>query len=131
MARCRSTACATGHVQANLDRACNPALRLKAWRFLTLPGNPARNVRLRAARTIGHEPWTPDDIVAFRARGPIGSAPRAGMELLFWTACRISDGVRIGRGNLGPDGILAYRQKKTGGMAFVPWTSPLPDHAAG
>ena len=116
------------HVRQDVDRSSNPPSRLRAWRFLDIPA--ARAVKVRMAKTSGHEPWTADEIEAFRARWPIGSAPRAGMELLLWTACRISDAVRIGRGNLGDDGIVAYRQKKTSGFAYVPWTNRLPDYAS-
>jgi integrase/recombinase XerD len=78
---------------------------------------------------VSHPPWTSDEIAAYRARHPIGTVARGAMELLHFTAARISDGVMIGRGMVGNDGILAFRQQKTGDMAFVPWTCPLPDHA--
>lgn len=32
---------------------------------------------------------------------------------------------------VGRDGILAFRQQKTGGHAYVPWSCPLPDYAMG
>jgi integrase/recombinase XerD len=119
------------HVARDVEKAENPGLRLKAWRFLgpLLPHDPTRAVRPQAKPTEGHEPWTADDIAAFRARWPIGTAPRAAMELLFWTGARISDGVRIGRGNVAPDGVLSFRQQKTGKMAYVPWACALPAYA--
>lgn len=119
------------HVARDVEKADNPGLRLKAWRFLgpLLPHDPTRAVRPQAKPTDGHEPWTAEDIAAFRARWPIGTAPRAAMELLFWTGTRISDGVRIGRGNVAPDGVLSFRQKKTGKMAYVPWACALPAYA--
>ncbi|MCJ7871677.1 tyrosine-type recombinase/integrase [Phaeobacter sp. J2-8] len=51
--------------------------------------------------------------------------------LLHWTGARISDAVLIGPGMVGRDGVLAYRQGKTGGAAYVPWTCALPDYAKG
>lgn len=50
-----------------------------------------------------------------------GFVTGAALELLFWTGCRIGDGVRIGPGMVGRDGVLAFRQHKTGGTAYVPW----------
>lgn len=69
------------------------------------------------------------EIEAFRARWPIGSATRAAMEILRFTGARISDAVRIGPDMVARDGVLTYRQVKTGGPAHVPWTCPLPDFA--
>jgi integrase len=119
------------HVARDVDKAANPGLRLKAWRFLgpLLPHDPTRAVRPNARPTNGHAPWTADDIAAFRARWPIGTAPRAAMELLFWTGARISDGVRLGRGNVATDGVLSFRQQKTGKPAYVPWACALPAYA--
>jgi integrase len=53
------------------------------------------------------------------------------MELMHLTGCRVSDAVLIGPQMVGRDGVLAYRQNKTGAQAFVPWTCPLPAYAAG
>jgi integrase/recombinase XerD len=119
-------------VADDVEDADNPLLRLKAWRFLChgmLP-DPSKAVTVPQQKTDGHPPWTADEITAYRMRWHIGTVPRAAMELLFWTGARISDGVRIGRGNVGPDGVLAFRQKKTGGMAYVAWSCELPDYAA-
>jgi integrase/recombinase XerD len=120
------------HIAADVAACDVPVMRLKAWRFICkgmLP-DPSKGVTADHAPTIGHEPWTADDIAAFRARWPIGTTPRACMELLFWTACRIGDAVKIGRGNVGADGVLSFRQNKTEGIAFVPWTCALPAYAA-
>jgi integrase/recombinase XerD len=119
------------HIAADVTGSDAPALRLKTWRFVCkgmLP-DPSRGVTVDAPKVIGHEPWTADDVAAFRARWPIGTTPRACMELMLWTACRISDAVRIGRGNVGADGVLSFRQQKTKGMTFVPWTCALPAYA--
>lgn len=120
------------HIAADVDKATQPLMRLKAWRFLCKPmrPDPSRAVNVERPKTDGHAPWSADDLAAFRARWPIGSAPRAAMEVLFWTGARISDAVKIGPGNVGADGVLAFRQTKTRGMAYVPWTCPLPDYAA-
>ena len=121
------------HIAADVGKADAPALRLKTWRFICkgLRPDPSLTVRADVAPTEGHEPWTAEDIAAFRARWPIGTTPRACMEVLAWTGARISDAVHIGRGNVGKDGVLEYIQKKTKGRAFCPWTCALPDYADG
>jgi site-specific recombinase XerD len=119
------------HIAADVEACEVPDMRLKAWRFLckTLRPDPSRSVRAERHKGEGYQPWTADDIARFRARWPIGTAPRAAMELLYWTGARISDGVRIGRGNIGADGVLSFRQQKTGRPAYVPWTCALPAYA--
>jgi integrase/recombinase XerD len=120
------------HIAADVDACDVPDMRLKAWRFLCKPlrPDPSRSVRAERQKGEGYQPWAADDIARFRARWPIGTAPRAAMELLFWTGARISDGVRIGRGNIGGDGVLSFRQQKTGRPAYVPWSCTLPEYAA-
>lgn len=129
------------HIRADLARAASPADRLKAWRMAVAVGmdagllaeDPTLGVRPPSTgrNAVGHEPWTGDEIAAFRARWPVGSKPRAAMELLWWTGARISDAVRLGPGRVDPGGVLSYRQGKTGGEAFVPWTCALPPYVAG
>ncbi|WP_223639274.1 tyrosine-type recombinase/integrase [Rhodobacter sp. TJ_12] len=115
--------------------------RLKAWRQLCAFGadptvrllktDPSKSViKPKAPKTEGHPPWSAAEIERFRCRWPIGSVPRACFELLYWTGARISDAVRIGPGMVGRDGVLAFRQQKTGDEAFVPWTCALPPYAA-
>ena len=38
--------------------------------------------------------------------------------------------VMIGPGMIGRDGVLSFRQVKTGGFAFVPWSGPVPAFAS-
>jgi integrase/recombinase XerD len=112
--------------------------RLKAWRAMAKHGlatgalttDPTEGVKRPAqSKGQGHPAWTRDDVALFRARWPIGTVQRGIFELLYWTACRISDAVVIGPGMVNRDGVLAYRQAKTKGMAYVPWTCPLPAYA--
>jgi integrase/recombinase XerD len=121
------------HIASDVAKADAVALRLKAWRFICkdLRPDPSLTVRADVPKSDGHPAWTADDLAAFRARWPIGSTPRACFEVLQWTGARISDAVKIGRGNIGPDGVLDYVQTKTKGRAFCPWTCPLPDYARG
>lgn len=125
------------HMQADVDKAPNPRARMKAWRFLSdhgvrtgiLTRDPAKALRVERRQTEGYPPWTEAEIARFRARWPIGSVARAAMELLFWTGCRVSDAVLIGPQHVGRDGVLAFRQTKTKGFAFVPWTCAVPPFA--
>lgn len=127
------------HVRQNVAKAENQVDRLKAWRFWaraaieagTLDRNAVTDVKLPSAGGgDGHEPWTADDIAKFRARWPVGTVPRAAMELLLWTGARIGDAVLIGP-QMVRDGVLTYRQGKTGGAAHCPWTCALPAYARG
>lgn len=127
-------------IRNNVYESNNPTDRLKAWRFMCafavdtglLSVDPSAEVKPpEKGKIIGHEPWTRDEIEVFRQRWPMGTAARAAMELLLWTGARIGDAVLLGRGAVGRDGVLAFRQRKTGGFAYVPWTCDLPDYAAG
>lgn len=126
------------HIRADLARAGNATDRRKAWRFACAVGvargllsrDPSAGVEAPARkRSEGHPPWTAAEIAAYRARWPMGTVPRAAMELLHWTGARLGDAVRLGPGMVDAGGVLVFRQSKTGGEAFVPWTSPLPAYA--
>lgn len=128
------------HIRADVGKAAVPLARLKAWRYLTgfavrrgiLDTDPATGVERPAAqKSDGHPPWSDDEIARFRARWPSGSVPRLAFELLLWTGCRIGDAVLIGPQHVDRDGVLCFRQSKTGDMAYVPWTCALPPYAAG
>ena len=88
-------------------------------------------IKLHTKAGDGHPTWRRAEIEAFRAAYAIGTSPRAIMELAFWTGARISDVVAIGPQHVGRDGVLAFRQCKTGGLAFVPWSCALPAYARG
>lgn len=125
------------HIRADLDSASDPGARLKAWRTWgawcvrrgIIETDPAQGVRIRRKAVEGHPPWTDAHKAAFRARWPIGTATRAMMELIAWTGARVSDAVTLGP-QMVRGGVLEFRQQKTGDWAFVPWTCPLPAHAA-
>lgn len=133
----RAAAISERHVRADLRDCPNPNARLKAWRFWSdfclhagwITTSPAAAVRHHMKAGDGHPTWTPAEIAAFRARWPIGSVPRGIMELAYWTGARISDLVLIGPQHVGRDGVLAFRQTKTGDQAFVPWSCALPRYA--
>ena len=126
------------HIRANTAKAASPTDRLKAWRFLCafgldaslLKSDPTMGVRLPARpRTVGHPPWTTDEVDVFRARWPIGTTKRAAFELLHWSALRIGDAVRVGPGHVDRKGVLIHSQSKVKEPAFIPWTGALPAYA--
>lgn len=129
------------HIRADLS-ALSPhaaAARLKAWRLICsfgveaglLDADPSEGIkRKRPPKSDGHPAWTREELAAFRDHWPIGAPQRLCFELLQWTGARISDAVQIGPGMVGSDGVLAFRQSKTGSLAYVPWTSDLPAWAA-
>lgn len=111
--------------------------RLKTWRALCKHGvkaglllsDPSAGIdRPVQPKNAGHEPWTHDEVAAFRDRWPIGTTQRAIFELLHWTGARISDAVRLGPGMVRKEGVLVFRQQKTGEVANVPWTCTLPGY---
>lgn len=127
------------HIQADLAKLDdNPAnARLKAWRLLCaaamdgglIKDDPSLGIKKVRIDSDGYTRWSDDDIEAFRAKWPMGSATRACFELVLWTGARTIDAVNLGRQNVGKDGVLVYRQSKTRNPAHVPWTAPLPDFA--
>ena len=129
------------HIEADLN-ALAPSVaqsRHKAWRFICGQGKASGLLAEDVSATVphprlnsgeGYPAWTREDVEKFRTRWPIGTVQRALFELLHWTGVRISDAVRIGPGMVDATGVLSFRQTKTGGVAFVPWTCALPAYAA-
>lgn len=125
------------HIQKDVSGAGVQLGRLKTWRFICaaakeaglLESDPSRGVTAHRQATVGHEPWTADDVTAFRKRWSVGTSARAAMELLHWTGARISDAVLIGPQHIDRQGVLSFVQVKTGDPAFVPWHCALPEYA--
>jgi integrase/recombinase XerD len=122
------------HVERDVSDAPDPRARRKAWRFWAkyakrknyISEDPTDVALPKLPKGQGHPAWTADDVARFRARWPIGTAPRAAMELMLHSGLRVVDAVRAGPQNVQRDGVLVIRQSKTGGEAYVPWTCPLP-----
>lgn len=109
--------------------------RLKAWRAILayavkplgwIKSNPALAVARPRLDERPHEAWTPAEVARFRETWPLGSPQRTAFELLYWTAARRSDVVKMGRQNVA-DGWLRWRQTKTGGVVEVPISGGLAD----
>lgn len=89
--------------------------------------NPAAEVPMLPRATEGHEPWTDEDVAAYRARWPLGSRERVAMELLYWTGLRRGDVVRLGKQHVGRDGMATIKAEKTGVTLYVTMLQPLLD----
>lgn len=90
--------------------------------------NPATGIG-QINRGTGATPWTVDDMRKFRERHPIGTTAHLALTLFMFTACRIEDITRLGRGNEATrDGVtsLAWQPSKRGSAPVaVPILPPL------
>lgn len=128
------------HIEADLAKLPpNPAnARLKTWRklskFAKRTGNGDKDaaalIAKRKENIVGHKKWSADDIAAYRSRWPLNTVQRACFELVYWTAARTIDAVKLSPSHVGKDGILTFIQSKTKGPAYIPWNAPLPEFAA-
>ena len=117
---------------ARIRRAAWRAICRHAHEIGLLATNPAETVRgKKLPKSDGFPPWTVAEIDAFRAHWPLESPQRLAFELLYWTGCRIGDAVKLGPQQVVPDGVMEFRQSKTGNPACVPWTCALPAYAVG
>ena len=134
----RATAVTEVAVRRDLAKASNPGARWRAWRMWATIGvrdgwlttDPTKAITKPKEADGEHPAWSTAEIVAFRNAYPIGSSPRAIAELAYWTGARVSDVVKLGPRMVDQDGVLVFTQTKTGDLAYVPWSCPLPAYAA-
>jgi integrase len=89
--------------------------------------NPAREVPYIRSGSTGFHSWTPDEIVEFEHRHPIGSKARLALSLLLYTGQRRSDVVRFGRQHV-RDGRICFTQHKNRARKPVSLQIPIvPD----
>jgi integrase len=86
--------------------------------------NPTEGVKIVEVATEGFEPWTEDDVAAYRARWPLGTRQRVALEVLRETGVRRGDAVRIGWPNV-RDGVIRLATEKTGERVAVVITAAL------
>jgi integrase len=85
--------------------------------------DPTANVKLPSAKSDGFHTWTDAETAQFVAHYKIGTKPRLALALLFYTAQRRSDVVRMGRQHIRetPEGPALYvKQRKTGVELLIP-----------
>lgn len=112
--------------------------RLKVWRALIkharalgwVTEDPTLGIERPKVKTEGHHTWTADEIATFREGHPTGSDARLAFELIYWTGCRRSDAVTLGRQMIARDGWLSFKARKNGAEVAIPVLCPLPAWAA-
>lgn len=72
--------------------------------------NPATGIG-KINRGTGAVPWSVDDLKAFRKQHPKGTMAHLALTLFMFTACRVGDAYRLGRGN----------EVKRGGITYLDW----------
>jgi integrase len=80
--------------------------------------NPVQLASRVKAESRGFYTWTEDDIAAYQATHPLGTAARLALELMLWTGCRRSDAVRMGKQHL-QDGIFTFQVKKSKNLKTI------------
>jgi integrase len=80
--------------------------------------NPVQLASRVKAESSGFYTWTEDDIAAYQATHPLGTAARLALELMLWTGCRRSDAVRMGKQHL-QDGIFTFQVKKSKNLKTI------------
>lgn len=127
------------HVRQDLE-PLTPAVassRLKAWRkvaaFWLAKGWIEEDFttgikRKPIPKTQGHKEWTHEDVEAFRACWPIGTAQRTALEVFQYTGARCCDARNLNRGMVDRDGLLRFVQDKTENPVMVPWACYAGDH---
>jgi len=80
--------------------------------------NPTDGVKVIASSTGGFEPWSDDDVAAYRARWSLGTRQRVAFEVLRETGLRRGDAVRVGRQHV-RDGVIRFTTEKTGERVAV------------
>ncbi|MBL4766407.1 MAG: tyrosine-type recombinase/integrase [Rhodobacteraceae bacterium] len=73
--------------------------------------NPARDVPYIRSGSQGIHSWTPDEVLKFEKRHPVGTKARLAFGLLLYTGQRRSDVIRLGRQHLS-DRWLQFTQHK-------------------
>lgn len=125
------------HIRKDLEKLdAHPAIaRLKTWRLICAHAREANMTRIvatdgvakpKAAPVQKRAAWDEGEVARYRAKWAIGTPQRLCFELLYWTGARTNDAVRLTPSMVSSDGLLRFRQSKTGHDALVPWTSALP-----
>lgn len=81
------------------DNAMKAVRAMYAWAVEReiVPTNPAMGIPKIHKGSGGAVPWSADDLRKYRDAHPFGSAAHLALTLFMFTACRISDGVLLGR----------------------------------
>ncbi|WP_275790455.1 tyrosine-type recombinase/integrase [Pararhizobium gei] len=86
--------------------------------------DPTVGVTPPGYKTDGFPPWTVEDVMAFRAKHPIGTPERLSMELMLLAGLRRSDVVVVGRQHIAGR-VLSIDTAKTGARISVELSDDL------
>jgi integrase len=75
------------------------------------PSNPARDVEDFRSSSPGFHTWTPEEVLQFEERHPVGSKARLALALMLFTGQRRSDIIRFGKQHA-KGGKLTFTQHK-------------------
>lgn len=109
--------------------------RLKALKALfswaveaeEISANPARDVKLVKYKTNGHHSWSVEEVLRFEKRWPLGTKPRLAMMLIYFSAGRREDAVRLGPSHI-QGGRLRFTQAKNEHRSPVDIDIPADPH---
>ena len=112
----------------NMMKAVRVMFKWACERGITA-SNPGIGIAPCREKAIGAVPWTVEDLRKYRAAHPPGTPAHLCLTLFMFTACRISDAVRLGRGNeftrAGITGIGWQPKKKNARFVEIPMLPPL------
>jgi integrase len=89
--------------------------------------NPTIGVTMLAGKNKdGFHTWTPEEIVRYEARWPVGTQQRLAFDIMQYTGLARGDVVRLGRQHIA-DGIITLRMEKPrgDGVVYPPVSAPL------
>lgn len=128
MIKIRNSLMATPGKAANMVKAIRAMYK---WGFEIglLEQNYARDVSAPRLQSKGATPWTVDDLRRYRETHLPGTQAHLCLTLFMFTACRISDAYRLGRGNEfvvdGQTWIGWQPKKKGSALVEIPMLPPL------
>lgn len=124
---------AMGHIIAQWGAATSQAdnsmkaLRAAYERCGWLPRNPAQGIRRVHRSRGGAQPWTADDVRAFLAVHPEGSAARIWLMLGLFVGARVDDLPRLGRRHEVQRDGLTWLRFQPGKKNSVPVEVPMAE----
>lgn len=76
-------------------------------------------------KSSGFVPWTRADVIAYRARWPLGTRQRVWLDILLYTGLRRGDAARVGNQHVSEEGIISIETEKTGTPVTIPMLTVL------
>lgn len=121
---------ATKEKMRNIPNSANDFVRavrgLFAWAYESklIQINPAQDLKKFKVKTLGHIPWTEEEVSLFRSKYHLGSRERLAFELLLNTGLRRSDVCRVGAHHI-KNNVLSIRCQKNKTQVHIPISKNL------